>query len=481
MPEVLTLREDQELLAEEARDAYRAGHSQVIVQAETGFGKTTMFTDFAQTSIRKGYTCHVFAHLNELIDQIAERFDRYGLRYGLMQGGKHIRPEEALQICSIQTYCRRLDRVVPPDLVIFDEAHHCVANSYQDVVRWAQKMNGAHVLGVTATPMRTDGKGLSTAGYTSLVKGPTTKTLIERGSMVKVAIYTRPGSFINAGRSREYTVTEAEEIAEKADIFGNTVSEYQRVAMGLLAVAFFASVRHATKGAQAFNDVGIPAAVLYGDMPKDERKRLFKAFLNREILVLCNCNLIAEGVDVPGIECVIFAKPSKSLIHYKQGIGRGTRPAPGKDYCVMIDQVGLYEQFGPPDRHIDWTLESGAVLAPIEKLKQCKQCLRWVAQNARQCEYCGAKFGTGGGGGREVTTADGQLLLVTEDLVLRPKEDKRKSLTRRLDQTARTLEDFKAIEKERGYLPGWAEVAHRRSKQTAEKKKNLPPKRGDRF
>lgn len=484
MAEALTLRANQVAVIEEVRmcftpeplqpdDPPGEGHQRVLLVAPTGFGKTTCFTYIAFHAWQKGSRTVIFVHRDELITQVCERLDKYGIPYGVMAAGQHIKPWEVIQVASVQTYVRRLKHVDPPEFMIFDEAHHCVAPTYIKIMDSAP---GAHILGVTATPHLLSGKGMADAGYTRLVMADQISKCIAEGYLVPARVYAVP-STLDLGklktRGGEYDVATAEAEVIEAKITGSAVEQYKKLCPGTTAVAFCVSVKLALECAEEFNQAGVPAACIDGEMRKEERRELIRKFSSGEILVLTNCALVTEGFDLPRIQTVILLRPSKSLAYYMQCVGRAMRADEGKQYCNILDHVKMIAQpgFGFPDAHREWSLigKSKLIEDETKKRKQCLQCYLWNVFNASKCENCGASFAAGGSATRTVTKADGQLMLVDDpSLIIVP--SKAKELARLIGK-ARTYEDFQKIAQERDYSPGWARMAWKRRQEKMRKTK----------
>jgi hypothetical protein len=228
--------------------------------------------------------------------------------------------------------------------VIVDEAHHAVADSYRTILEALGVFadDGPLLLGVTATSDRGDGRGLADI-FQQIVYEVPLLDMIERGYLCNLralqirlaanfaTLHTRAGDFIER---------EAEALLLAADAPGHAVAAYRQHADGRTALVFTSGVHLAHTMAEAFTDAGIAAEAVDGEMPIDERRDVLDRFHRGVLRVLCNCSLLNEGYDEPRIDAVILARPTRSRPLYQQMIGRGTRPFPGKDDCLIVDLVG---------------------------------------------------------------------------------------------------------------------------------------------
>jgi superfamily II DNA or RNA helicase len=268
-----------------------------------------------------------------------------------------------VQVCGIQTLTARAMRgssieMPPADLLIIDEAHHVLANTWKDVADYYANA-GAVILGMTATPARGDGRGLGSV-FKVMVQGPTVVELIEGGYLVKTLVYApyRPdltGVRIVAG---DYNESQVAERVNKPELVGDVVLNYlKHNPERRRTVVFAVNVGHATSICNAFCDAGIIAAVVHGGTPSDERRGILAKLERGEIDVVVNCMVLTEGWDQPSVSCLILARPTKSLALYRQMIGRVLRPAPGKANALIIDHAGATYEHGFAEDEIEWVLE----------------------------------------------------------------------------------------------------------------------------
>jgi superfamily II DNA or RNA helicase len=361
----LQLRDYQLDIVQQIFSHWKYGSSAVAMQLPTGAGKTIIFTAVANEFIAMGEPVLVIAHRTELITQAASKLETVtNLKIGTIKAGYKPDPASLIQVASIQTLVRRTPP--PASLVIFDEAHHCHSKTYATVMRH-YRQQGAYVLGCTATPARTDGRGLrylysGTPGFDVLIKGSSVRELIEQKYLAPFKIYS-PSNFIDAANAKirttggDYNQKQLAEHVEKTLIIGDAVDTWKQHAYLKRTVLFAVSVKHSKELAQGFRDAGIPAMHLDGKTPKKERLALLSAFEQGLILVLCQHSIVTEGIDIPGIEAIQLVRPTKSLIVWFQAIGRALRPAPNKETAIIIDHTDTHLNLPWPDDEIPWSLD----------------------------------------------------------------------------------------------------------------------------
>lgn len=445
---MLILRDYQQKGIDTIRDALRLNNS-VIYVLPTGGGKTALASVMAGSAAAKGKRCLFLVHRRELIKQTQDAFTLSGIHYGTIQAGKATDPLAQVQIGSIQTVVRRLERLPQPDLLIVDECHHARAKSWSRVIQWA----GCKTVGLTATPCRLDGKGLR-GHFDEIVMGPKMAELIRMGWLADYRIYA-PSVVDTSGlhtRAGDFKREELEALMDRGAIIGDAIDHYRRIAPGKQAIVFGVSVKHAERLRMAFEDARISSACIYGDMPIRERDRIVEAFRQEHIRVLTNVDIVGEGFDLPSVHCAILQRPTKSLSLYLQQVGRCLRPQEGKTHAIILDHVGNVRRHGFPDEDREWSLD-GAQKPRKEMdkkhvlVKQCPACYAVVFQREEFCPFCGAVFETKE---RAIHEADGELVEMDHKA--------QQKLRRRQNGQAQSFKELVELGKARGYKNyyGWA-------------------------
>ena len=444
----LALRDYQVRDIGRLRDAIAAGHNRILYQLATGGGKTLMMAWMAARAAERGKRTIFFVHRHELMVQASRTFEAMDIPHGLIAPGFTM-SRDAIQVASIQTLVRRFDRVLSPDLLIFDEAHHCPSNTWLKVF---ERYPAAKAIGLTATPYRLDGRGLSDL-FEVMVCGPTVRELTDDGFLSPYAAYAPPiGIELKGVRTRagDYARDQLASAVDKPTITGDAVRHYLKLAPGKQAIAFCVGIDHSTHVAEQFRTVGIRAEHVDGSEDGRRRARIMDRFAAGDIQVLTNCDLISEGFDVPAVEAAILLRPTQSLSLYLQQVGRALRPRPGKT-AIILDHAGNVLRHGLPDDDRKWTLEGRDRQRrnkPADEdigVRQCPECYACHAP-VPVCPCCGHAYEPQG---REITHVEGDLEKVDLDALRRQRQ--------REVGRARTLEDLQQVEAARGYKPGWAE------------------------
>lgn len=438
---MIELRDYQMQLIEGMRDSFRRSETSVLAQLATGGGKTVTSAFMVKGSAAKGKRCLWVVHRREIIMQASKTFWEMDIEHSLIMGGAVTDPGALVQIGSIQTVARRLDKIGEFDVIIFDECHHMASSQYQAVF---DRYPRAWKIGLTATPWRLDGRGLG-GWFESMVNGPTVSELIERGALCDYRLFapTTPDVSGIAKQGGDYKSSDLTKLMNKATITGDAVEHYRRLSPGKQAVAFCCSIEHSRDVAHQFCSAGIAAEHVDGQMDHNERDAIVDRFSRGEIKVLSNASLLGEGFDVPAIETVILLRPTASLSLHLQQIGRGLRPHPGKTHAIILDHAGNAERHGLPDDDREWTLDDRPKKKRGEKseisVKQCPECYR-VHAPAPACPECGHEYAIQS---REVEHQEGELVeLDLEALRARKKEELK---------AARTLPDLIRLGMQRGY------------------------------
>jgi superfamily II DNA or RNA helicase len=458
---LITLRPYQSDGIQTIRKYYAEGVKSLLYVLPTGAGKTVLFSAIAESSQRRGKRVLILCHRVELVDQIVAALKEFNVQPDIIAAGygrrtrmtgRYQQSAAPVAVASVQTLVNRLDDLAPPTLVICDEAHHCAAgNTWSQILR---RYTDAKVLGVTATPVRLDGRGLG-AHFNKLIVGPSVRTLIEGGYLAKPRVFAPPtvdtsGLHIRAG---EFRIGEAEALMDVPSITGDAIAHYKRHADGLPALVFCTSVAHADHVAQKFREAGIIAVALNGSTNADVRRMAVADFRRGAIRVLVSCDLFSEGFDVCGVHAGIMLRPTASEGLHRQQCGRILRTAPGKAHAIILDHVGNTQRFGLPDEDREWALTYDVSKKKTNKTLNARVCPKcWAASPARAtiCVECKHPFEVKPR--QEIEEREGELKEVAP---LTP-EERAKRRERQFQGRAKSLEQLEAFGRSRGYSPGWA-------------------------
>jgi DNA repair protein RadD len=435
-----------------------APDKRILIVCPTGGGKTVVAAALMASSSRRAL---MIAHRREIVNQTSAKLTAFGVHHGVIQAGDddRLRPMAAVQVASIQTLHARAIRsatmTMPlADIVVIDEAHHSCAMTYQTVLA---AYPHATVLGLTATPCRGDGRGLGGI-FSTLIEAPQVPDLIEQGYLVKAKVYAPVDPDLRGVRTQagDYVETQLAERMDKDKLVGDIVTHWFKYGERRKTVAFACGVGHSIHIRDEFRRADVCAEHIDGQTPLDERAAILAKLAVGDIDVVTNCMVLTEGWDMPGIGCCILARPTKRMGLYRQMVGRGLRPAPGKTDVVVLDHSGAVFHHGLPEDRVAWTLDPNRQATSPEhqkrlssresKLLECTQCGH-VRVGGKPCPNCGflpqrpAEF---------IVPADGELGLV---------ERGKASVSYSPFQRAEWHAMLAYIAAERGYKSGW--VAHK--------------------
>lgn len=392
-------------------------------------------------------------HRRELARQTALTFDRFGIRYGFIAANMRSDPFALVQIASHGTLANR-PSLLKCDLFVPDEAHLWGAKSRAEMITEVRGL-GAHIVPLTATPERGDGKGLSHIAD-HMIHGPSASWLIERGHLARYKAYAPVTPDFRGLHTvgGDFVTSELEERFSKPTIYGDQVAAYKKYAYGKRAVGYAYSRKHGNELAATFRANGIPSAFIDGDTPDDVRIETIKAFADGRIWVLFNCQLFREGFDLSAqvgynvpIQCVLLCCPTKSLPLAIQMMMRCMRPQDA--WAILLDFVNLIAMHGLPDDERDWSLEgvprkTREAEAAIATMK-CEVCFGTFRRFVGKCPGCGATQKISDG--RKVLEAQAEIEEIDLEFARRAKKDE---IARAWD-----LPSLCKVAKSQGKKPGW--------------------------
>lgn len=445
------LRDYQEKAVKDTRQSFCDGYSAPCLVLSTGAGKTVCAGQIVHDAFHKGKRVVFVVHRQELAKQTAKTFRGYGIEPAFIMANVKPDVDNPVQIATIGTLRNRLDKYQEPDLIIYDESQHCMANQWLTIKKtW----NKAKIIGLTATPCRLDGKPLREF-FDKLVIGPSTADLIKAGALTPYDYYA-PSVIDTTGMKHNKTDFTADALSffsQKREIIGDNIKQYQQLANGKRNIVFACNVKHSMEIVKRYQDAGIPAAHLDGETPAAEREDILSRFATGEIKVLSNVELFGEGFDLPAIEVVSLLRPTLSTSLYLQQVGRALRPCPelGKERAIILDHVGNYERHGMPDDEREWSLKGGLVKKTSSRqtestvrVQRCPECF-FAHSPAHTCPMCGHVYRNECG-----------VKEIAGELVLLGTQEHKDALKKEIKNVA-SYEELVKIEVERNYKMWWAE------------------------
>lgn len=381
--------------------------------APTGAGKTVMLSAIVPPDRYERIV--ILQHRDELVGQNRRTYvalNRKAITGVVDASDKQFHRPVLFAMTQTLTKDKNLARLGKVDALAIDEAHHAVAPSNMKIVDAIREKNpDVHILGVTATPARGDGKGLR--GVFSNVADQ-----IQIGELIRAGHLVKPRTFVvDLGvrddlravkrTAMDFDMDAVARIMDKRPLNDDVVKHWKEKAGDRLTVGFCSTVAHAQHTSEAFADAGVKTGVVYDGMSADDRRDTLKRFERRDIQVLLNVAILTEGWDCPPVACVILLRPSSHKSTMIQMIGRGLRtvdaekfPGVVKSDCVVLDFGTSTLQHG--------SLEQDTVLDGKEKrpgeapTKLCPECQATVPLGVSECAVCGHEFpgavGSGEGG-----------------------------------------------------------------------------------
>lgn len=372
-----------------------------LVYANVGFGKTAIAAYIIKSMSDKGMKVLFVAPYTTLVEQTAQRFMEYGLKQPgiIWQNHEWTDPTNLVQIASADTLIRR-DFPDDIDLLIVDECHIRRKRLLEIIDE-----SDFPVIGLSGTPFT---KWLGTY-YDNLVKVTTMREMIDQGYLSDYEFFAPTTPNLEkvktsnlAAFGNDYVESEIAKIMGDSKIVGDICRTWCEKAESRPTIAFCCNVAHANHLTVEFQKLGVQAEVMVAETPKEDRRQIIKRFEAGITKIICNVGVLVAGFD-SDVRCIIYARPTKSEIRWVQCLGRGLRPAPGKDKLLVLDHSGTVHRLGFPDnieydhlRHDSDGLEEADKRDPDaekkEKLpKQCPSCDYMKPAGVYVCPCCGFK------------------------------------------------------------------------------------------
>lgn len=327
---------------EEARSAihkeWDEGVKKTLLVLPTGCGKTIVFSKIIEDRVKKGERVLVLAHRGELLDQAADKLEQStGLKTATEKAEEtSIGSWFRVVVGSVQTMMREKRLKQFPrdffDTIIIDEAHHCISNSYQNVLQYFESAN---VLGVTATPDRGDMKDLGSY-FENIAYEYTLPKAIKSGYLAPIKALTIPLKLDLSAVGQQAGDFSTRDLGNALDPYLESIAdEMVKNASDRKTVVFLPLVATSQRFTEILNEKGFRAAEVNGE--SKDRANILEDFDKGKYNVLCNSMLLTEGWDCPSVDCVVVLRPTKVRSLYSQMVGRGTRLFPGKTELLLLD------------------------------------------------------------------------------------------------------------------------------------------------
>ena len=341
---MLTLRKYQEEAVAAILNEWKE-HQKTLLVLPTGTGKTVVFAKVVEIQVGKGKRVLILAHRNELLEQANDKLKSTCGLDAVLEKAEFttVGLDEPITVGSVQTLYResRLSKFPKDyfDIIIVDEAHHAMSDTYQKILNYFDK---ALVLGVTATPDRADHKNLGQY-FESLAYEYPIRKAIQEGylSPIRAQMIPLELDINNVGISNgDYAVGEIGSVLEP--YLDQIAKEMVNYCWDRKTIVFLPLIKTAQRFCELLNKYGFDACEVNGDSP--DRDEILKDFENGKYNVLCNAMLLTEGWDCPSVDCVIVLRPTKIRSLYQQMVGRGMRICDGKKELLLLDFLWMTER-----------------------------------------------------------------------------------------------------------------------------------------
>ena len=372
----MKLRDYQQDLYVKTVDAFRKGFRRPLVVAPCGAGKSYIFSEMIH---RTDGEVLVLVHRQELKQQHEKLLSDLGITNA--------------RVSMILTEANRLGQYEKPSLIIADEAHLSRSNSWVRVIEHYDTFT----VGLTATPIRLDGKPLGDI-FDTLITGVDVKWLIKNQRLAPFEYYA-PTVVDTSGLRKvggDYVVSDLEQLMNERAIYGNVIESYLRFTPGEKSIAYCVSVTHARITADSFNNVGIRAEVVSAGTPSKRRAEIMDDFRNGDLTILCNVGIISEGISIDEVSCVMLLRPTESVALGIQQMMRCMRYLPNKT-AKILDFVGNYTRINLPDYDWEWSLDKPLIRKKTTDengnfyIRCCPECFMTFA-TAETCPFCGNTY-----------------------------------------------------------------------------------------
>jgi len=442
----LSLRPYQSEGLDRIRASFASGKRAPLLVLPTGAGKTVCYSAIGEGAAARGNRVLILEHRKELNRQASVALGRLDVRHQIIAppdkiadirrvhvaklGRPYIENGAGIAVASVQTLARRMDwlQKFNPALIVIDEAHHAVAGTWARIIA---ALPNSRLLGVTATPCRTDGQGLGDV-FDDMIVGPSISDLIDDGYLVRPITYAPPlpqaAQEELKGLRRKGGDVKGDEVAailDKPTITGCAVEHYRKLAEGKPAIVFCASIKHANHVCQAFVRAGFRFRVITGDMDDDERDAGINGLADGTLQGIVTVDIAGEGTDIPVAEVAIMLRSTESESLYIQQGGRVLRPvyadgydlstrdgrlaaiaASAKPFAIVIDHVGNSgimkgSEFMPKHGQLTddrgWSLHGrkksgkGNGSERLPRFLQCPNCYM-VHEPTPLCPACGHRY-----------------------------------------------------------------------------------------
>lgn len=441
------------------RRSLTSGRTRPLLVMPTGAGKTVVAAELIRSAESKNRSVLFLAPRRELIYQTSQKLSDVGVDHGVIMAGEDMGGVYAVNVACIPTLHARAvrsNRIDLPfaDVVLVDEAHIGVGGMAQELIM-SYADAGSVVVGLTATPARTDGRGLGEI-YDDLVLGPSVRQLMDMGHLVPTRYFVGEAPDLDGIKTTggDYNQGQLGDRVDTPKLVGDIVSNWARLCPDRQTFVFAVNIAHSRHLMEEFQAIGVRCEHIDGHTELEERQGIMSRLRTGAIQVLVNCQVMTYGVDFPPVSAVVLACPTKSITKYLQMVGRGLRTYAGKADCMVLDHASACSRLGFADDEYPWSLD-GSDKVQDRKSKSdkkepkeitCPEC-QATFRAARLCPNCGHDMHVEFQRAIEVVDAD----------LNEVGKQQRRTMDEKVDFYAQLL----WLSRAKGYADGWAAHKYR--------------------
>lgn len=386
----MQLRPYQEKAIDLLTEKIKEGKRKIVLVIGCGGGKTNIACEIIRRGVKRGNKTVFLAHRRELVTQCRDRLKLYNISGSLILGGHKRDYTNIVQIASVQSLLR--NELPPCKIVFVDECHTSTSDGYKELIEQYHSQ-GSVIIGLTATPFRTDKKGLGLI-YEDYVQPIMNSELVAQKAVLPTKVYGSGGISSKKFKKKmgEYVAEDVLKAFDTDKVYINLINNYRHFADNLQTIVFCQNVEHSIKTRDCFREYGYTAEHIDAETSDEERDRIIKEYREGKITILTNYGILAEGFDVPSTKAVIMNCATTSRIKWIQACGRCQRLDGVKTFGIVIDMADNWKRFGQPEDDIIVELHpperkvKGEGVAPVSL---CGQCYFIMSNKAQVCPECG--------------------------------------------------------------------------------------------
>lgn len=426
----MELRDYQQRNEDAIIKSAQSGKRRILDVMPTGAGKTHSLASIALRSISKGNKVLCLMHRRGLVEQMMERFTECGIENGCIMAGQEHSLSSQCQIASLWTYSRRIKLAdkeinkfwIDAPVILIDEAHHILSKTYQKVL---DEYPNAFVIGVTATPVLSSGAGLGQY-FDDMINVVSMRELLDGGHLIPGEYYgpSEPDLRKVPSLAGDWTKSGLDKELNKGKIIGDVVDNWMEIAYGTTSMVFAITRKHAKALCNEFISRGVEAEYLDSYSDDEDRSDVLRRLRSGDTKVVCQVALYTEGTDIPELETLVIARPTKSIGLHRQILGRGARPFGDQKSFMVLDHGGNVRRLGKYEDEIDWTLSDKETIERKKPKKKekiliiCDVCKGYNEKDMNKIEEFGViKNGRCDRCGHEIKSFGKQVEAVQAELV----------------------------------------------------------------